>query len=203
MEQVSYARHFYTAQSTLFPQSQDSQRRTIQVKHFLPTHEALLPIKPASKLMPGLPHLPLQNRELDNPLTIFRADPSKPDTLRRTAIDLFYYVSVGGDTSFGGNSFPPNPFTGSDRPLGSRGINTFAGQRLEAFEGVTAASVHHAISTVLVSADVRNEVYTDPAGTVVVEVAVEAKRAEVSFEFAAEEGRGLAAAGVACLLGTE
>lgn len=41
------------------------------------------------------------------------------------------------------------------------------------------------------------------AWSVVVEVAVEAAGAEVAFEFSAEEGGGLAAAGVAGALGAE
>lgn len=50
------------------------------------------------------------------------------------------------------------------------------------------------------AADVADEVDAYAAGTVVVEVAVEAEGSEEAFEFFAQEGGGLTAAGVAGFL---
>ena len=49
-------------------------------------------------------------------------------------------------------------------------------------------------------AHVRDEVDADAAGPLVVQVAVESQRGEVALEFLAQEGCGLAAAGVAGFL---
>lgn len=53
------------------------------------------------------------------------------------------------------------------------------------------------------AADVTYEVDSYSSRSLVVEVAVEAERTEVAFEFFAEEGSRLAAAGVAGLLAAE
>lgn len=51
--------------------------------------------------------------------------------------------------------------------------------------------------------DMADEVYAYAAGSFVVEITVEAQGPEMAFEFSAEEGRGLAAAGVAGALRAE
>lgn len=53
------------------------------------------------------------------------------------------------------------------------------------------------------TANMTDEVYAHASRSFVVEIAVEAEGAEMAFEFPAEEGRGLSAAGVAGALGAE
>ncbi len=53
------------------------------------------------------------------------------------------------------------------------------------------------------SAHVTDEIDPHPARSLIVDVAVQAQGTEVTFEFAAKEGCGLAAAGVAGFLGAQ
>ena len=51
--------------------------------------------------------------------------------------------------------------------------------------GLSTAVDHH-VGRVLVSANVRDEVYADTAGSLVVQVSVQTERSQLTFEFAAE-----------------
>ena len=48
-----------------------------------------------------------------------------------------------------------------------------------------------------------DEINPDASGPLIVQVAVETQSTQMPFEFSAEEGRGLSAAGVAGFLGAE
>lgn len=74
--------------------------------------------------------------------------------------------------------------------------------RMVATKGI-AFPVNHHVRRVLVTSDVRDEIYADAAGPRVVEIARETQRREMACEFAVQQGRGLAATRVARVLGAE
>lgn len=143
----------------------------------LPTHELPRSIEASPQLSLGLYNLTLQHRVLDNILTVLRPHPRKPDTLRRLAIPLLF--------------LRPIHIQNHVLPLGilnlqilerllctlitlfSMGSPLYSGRR----------PVDDNVRGKLVASDVAYEVNAHTARSLVVQIAMQAQRPQVSLKF--------------------